>query len=118
MAHRQAWSTFTPFLQEMQDDLKAIFFQANYLAVMVQRDVLTVRLFVDIPLGLDTEYGLYDPDSVDNAWASMKAVKGDPMIGLYHLGLWKETEEGSWRIKKSSVTTAALLRTIHGQNST
>ncbi|KAJ7074580.1 hypothetical protein C8F01DRAFT_971807 [Mycena amicta] len=112
-AYQQPVETFHAAAFKTQlDSLAAIFDDALKLATTVRRDVLSVRMSIVCPEQDDeTNYPPYDSRSLNAVWPDMGVVEGDEVIGLFHLGLQRRTEQGRVSLLvKPQVTTAALLR--------
>ncbi|KAJ7207968.1 hypothetical protein GGX14DRAFT_634623 [Mycena pura] len=108
--YRQPLETFEPLNSKIQTRLSSIYDEAQKLAIMVRRDLLSVRMSVVCPK-LNNTYPPYNPESMSGVWPDMGPMAGDEVLGLYHFGLKKQTEiaEVSYLIKPE-VTTEALLR--------
>ena len=78
---------------------------------MARRDVLSVRMSVVVAPEPESSYGRYNPDLASSVWPDMDASAGDEVVGLYHLGLRKQTEQGHTEyLIKPQVATEALFR--------
>ena len=108
--YRRPLETFDPLIPAISKRLESIGLEANALSVVARRDVLSVRMSVVAP-ELESSYGRYNPDLASSVWPGMGASAGDEVVGLYHLGLKKQTEQGHTEYPlKPQVATEALLR--------
>ncbi|KAJ7207970.1 hypothetical protein GGX14DRAFT_634632 [Mycena pura] len=123
--YHQPPETFQPLTSKMQTQLASLFDEAQKLAIVVRRDVLSVRMKVAIcPVLSNGTYASYNPELMNN-WPNVGVVPGDEVIGFHGFGLKRQTEEQSRAdpkadeecvsyLIKPTVITNALLRWASG----
>nr|GAT46592.1 predicted protein [Mycena chlorophos] len=95
IAYELPVDTFAPLNVPILNDLSALYTSASQLALAIRRDVVTVRLSVAFPRRSPTfgSFPTFDRDEMVSH-RGQERHNGEELVGLYHIGLRKQTENG------------------------
>lgn len=110
-AYRLSPAIFQQLIPNVRAELSCLCRNAKDVSVMIRRDVLSVRMSVSIGPRSPYGYLAFDPSQVSSVWPEMGAELGDDVVGVYRLGLTKQSVTGKVEhIILPEVFTSALLQ--------
>ncbi|KAF7293248.1 hypothetical protein HMN09_01203000 [Mycena chlorophos] len=96
IAYELPVDTFAPLNEPLLTSLSVLYTSASELALAIRRDVVTVRLSVAFPRRSPTfgSFPTFDHDEMVAHRGGRERLDGEELVGLYHIGLRKQTENG------------------------
>ncbi|KAJ7736713.1 hypothetical protein DFH07DRAFT_722836, partial [Mycena maculata] len=107
-AHGLSHAEFEPMSDMIHSGLLALYKEANNLAILARRDILSVHMTID-----SMTVPVFNPQYANAMWPEMGARAGDDVVAQYRFGLLKLREDGeiSCMVKPEVVTTALIRET-------